>query len=262
MISTPPTQNKYITLKTQLTNTFGLSKRERATRLLHFQQLGDSKPSILMDEILALLRNPTPCLLFNQLFLERLPEDIRIQLVNDLKLTDYRVLAKRADSLWVCRDTGLDIIDDIHLPARNSPSRRAKYPLPRSSAITIALVDKLQDSVASSSKRHFLVDTEAEVSVLPATGLDTCMRQKGLPLAAANGNIINTYGTRTLSLHFSSNTYKQKILTADVTRPLQGADFLRAHSLLVNLRGKWQTQPHIILFHSVQATFPLYISVP
>ena len=29
------------------------------------------------------------------------------------------------------------------------------------------------------SKQQFLVDNGAEVSVLPATGLDTCMRQNG-----------------------------------------------------------------------------------
>jgi hypothetical protein len=52
-------------------DTFGLSKWERASRLLH---LGDSKPSALMDEMLALLGEHPPCFLFEQLFLERLPE--------------------------------------------------------------------------------------------------------------------------------------------------------------------------------------------
>ena len=45
----------------------------------------------------------------------------------------------------------------------------------------------LRDSV---SKRQFLIDTGAEVSVLPATGLDTRTRQPGTPLLAANGNSI------------------------------------------------------------------------
>ena len=56
-----------------------------------------------MDEMLALLGNHPPCLLFEQLFLERLSEDIRIQLV-DAKIEDYRQLAKRADALWSSRD--------------------------------------------------------------------------------------------------------------------------------------------------------------
>ena len=93
----------------------------------------------------------------------------------------------------------------------------------------------LSDSI---SKRQFLVDTGAEISVLPATGLDTRIRKPGLPLLAANGSSIKTYGKRTLSLHFASNKYTWNFTVAEVTRPLLGADFLRSNSLLVDLKGK------------------------
>ena len=69
LINNPPAHNKYKALKDRLIDTFGLSKRERASRLLHFRPLGDSKPSALMDEMLALLGDHPPCLLFEQLFL-------------------------------------------------------------------------------------------------------------------------------------------------------------------------------------------------
>ena len=114
LISNPPTDDKYGALKTRLTDTFGLSKQERASRLLHFRPLGDSKPSTLMDEMLALLGDHPPCLLFNQLFLERLPADIRIQLV-DAKIEDHRALAKRADALWECRDASMES-NAVHRP--------------------------------------------------------------------------------------------------------------------------------------------------
>ena len=114
LISSPPTNDKYRALKTRLTDTFGLSKQERASRLLHFRPLGDSKPSTLMDEMLALLGDHPPCLLFNQLFLERLPADIRIQLV-DSKIEDLRALAKRADALWECRDASMES-NAVHRP--------------------------------------------------------------------------------------------------------------------------------------------------
>ena len=103
LISRPPVDDKYKKLKDRLIDTFGLSKRERASRLLHFHPLVDSKPSTLMDEMLGLLGDHPPCLLFEQLFLERLPEDIRIQLV-DSKIEDHRQLAKRADALWSSRE--------------------------------------------------------------------------------------------------------------------------------------------------------------
>ena len=47
----------------------------------------------------------------------------------------------------------------------------------------------------SISKQQFLVDTGAEVSVLPATGLDQRTRQPGPPLVAANGSSIKTWNT-------------------------------------------------------------------
>ena len=56
-----------------------------------------------MDEMLALLGDHPPCLLFERLCLERLPEDIRIQLV-DAKIEDHRQLAKQAGHLWSSRD--------------------------------------------------------------------------------------------------------------------------------------------------------------
>ena len=99
LIGQPPKDDKYETLKNRLIDTFGLNKRERAARLLHFRQLGDSKPSALMDEMLALRGGHPPCLLFEQLFLERLPEDIRIHLV-DAKVEDCRELARFTDAIW------------------------------------------------------------------------------------------------------------------------------------------------------------------
>ena len=81
------------------------------------------------------------------------------------------------------------------------------------------------------SKRRFLVDTGAEVSVIPASGLDTRTRHSGPPLLAANRSSIRTYGMRALSVRFGFSTYKWNFVVADVARPLLGADFLRSNSL-------------------------------
>ena len=93
----------------------------------------------------------------------------------------------------------------------------------------------LRDSV---SKRQFLIDTGAEVSVLPATGLNTRTRQPGSPLLAANDSSMRTYETCKPSFHFASSKYQWSFIVADVTRPLLGADFLRSNSLLVDMNGK------------------------
>ena len=90
----------------------------------------------------------------------------------------------------------------------------------------------------SHSGRRFLIDTGAEVSVLPATGLDTRTGQSGSSLKAANGSSIKTYGVRTTTLRLATRQYKWEFIIADVACPLLGADFLRANSLLVDLKGK------------------------
>ena len=120
-LNNPPDSDKYRALKSHLLDTFGLSPRQRASRLLHFRPLGDSKPSALMDEMLALVADHTPCPLFEQLFLERLPDDIRIQLV-DTKFDDLRHLARRADALWSCRDMELS---SVNVATQRSGPRQA-----------------------------------------------------------------------------------------------------------------------------------------
>ncbi|KAK3873159.1 hypothetical protein Pcinc_021797 [Petrolisthes cinctipes] len=95
----PPDENKYEGIKTLLNTTFGLTRRERAAKLLHMDGLGDRKPSELMNEMLALMEGHKSCLLFEQIFLEQMPEDIRL-LLAQYTFTDPRSLAARADELW------------------------------------------------------------------------------------------------------------------------------------------------------------------
>ena len=88
------------------------------------------------------------------------------------------------------------------------------------------------------SGERFLVDTGAEVSVFPATGLITRTKQPGTSQVAANGSTIKTYGTRSIPLWLASKQYRWDFIIAEVSRPLLGADFLRANSLLVDVKGK------------------------
>ena len=106
--------------------TFNLSKWEWAARLFHTGPLGDSKPSVLIDEMLALLGNHAPYLLFEQLFLERLPEDIRVQLV-DAEIKDHQELARKADALWAARDPEVSA-NTIQSRSANPHKQRAHPP--------------------------------------------------------------------------------------------------------------------------------------
>ena len=102
LLSAPPGNAKYQALKDRLDDTYSLSEFERGVRLLHMPEQGDDKPSLLMDNMLALLDGHAPCFIFRCLFLERLPEDIRSVLAHS-KVTDCRQLAKAADTLWEAR---------------------------------------------------------------------------------------------------------------------------------------------------------------
>ena len=77
LLDTPPEDNKHTTLKERLLDTFMLSEYECSARLLSMPNLGDKKPSVLMDEMLGLLGQHTPCFLFKYIFLLQLLEDIQ-----------------------------------------------------------------------------------------------------------------------------------------------------------------------------------------
>ena len=100
-----PFDKKYEGIKKLLNNTFGLSRRARAAKLLHMDGLGDCKPSVLMNEMLALLDGHQPCLLFEQIFLEQMPDNIRF-IITDDNFTNPQQLAARADVLWQAKQQG------------------------------------------------------------------------------------------------------------------------------------------------------------
>ena len=88
------------------------------------------------------------------------------------------------------------------------------------------------------TNQSFLIDTGAEVSVVPATEQE----RQGAPLqkelVAANGSRIRCFGEKKVRLQISPRTYEWQFLVAEVRRPVIGADFLTHSSLLVDLRNK------------------------
>jgi hypothetical protein len=87
------------------------------------------------------------------------------------------------------------------------------------------------------SNIYFLVDTGAEVSIVPPTGPDL-NKPSSMNLIAANGSRIKSYGTRQMTLKINGNQYTWRFQIADVHRSILGADFLRVHGLLVDLANK------------------------
>ncbi len=91
-----------------------------------------------------------------------------------------------------------------------------------------------------SSGLRFLVDTGAEVSVIPPSRTERIIhRQENLSLQAVNNSAIATYGTRSLTLDLSlRHTFRWLFIIVDVRQPILSADFICNFRLLVDVRHK------------------------
>ncbi|XP_024939242.1 uncharacterized protein K02A2.6 [Cephus cinctus] len=89
------------------------------------------------------------------------------------------------------------------------------------------------------NRLNFLVDTGAEISVLPKRSCKGVSRETGYKLYAANGTAIKTFGTRVLALELGlQKQYHWEFCVADVEHPIIGADFLKCHNLTVDLKNR------------------------
>ena len=97
LLVSPPTENKYQAIKNFLISAFDWSEYERASALFAMPGLGDSKPSELMDSMLALMGSHKPCFLFRHLFLQQLPTHVRAPIAQS-KIEDMIYLAGKSHS--------------------------------------------------------------------------------------------------------------------------------------------------------------------
>lgn len=87
--------------------------------------------------------------------------------------------------------------------------------------------------------QRFLVDTGADISVLPPTSTERRNTHSIFNLVAANGTKIQTYGQRNITVSLGlRRQFQWTFIIADVGRPIIGADFLSYYGLLVDLTGR------------------------
>ena len=85
----------------------------------------------------------------------------------------------------------------------------------------------------------YLIDTGAQISVLPLRPGDRLNASDGIKLQAANGSSIRTFGDRSVQLDLGlAKAFTWKFTIADVSKPIIGADFLRYFGLLVDVGRK------------------------
>jgi len=82
----------------------------------------------------------------------------------------------------------------------------------------------------------FLIDTGADLCVYPRKMLNGKPQRSTYELSAANGTIIYTYGTQTLTLNLGlQRVFVWRFVVADVSKPIIGADFFAFYELLVDI---------------------------
>jgi len=99
-ISTTASDTPYEDLKKRMLAAYTPGPMEMLDLLIHHPTLGDRRPSDMMDEMLALLpKDEKPGMLFNALFLGRLPPEVKSALVS-VKFETQLDLAAEADKHW------------------------------------------------------------------------------------------------------------------------------------------------------------------
>jgi len=86
---------------------------------------------------------------------------------------------------------------------------------------------------------NFLIDTGADISLLPITGNRKMITATPLTLYAVNGSQVKTYGQKLMTLNLGLRRPITWYFTiADVGRPVIGADLLKNYGLIVDIQGE------------------------
>ena len=125
----------YGDLKARLTESFKPSVWRQVAAIIHYPDIGDGRPSHLLDAMVALLPEEEPQgKIFQGLFLEKLPVDIRDHLMAT-KHETARAMAAHADQLWDGRQ-GSQQARSISAVQQHAPRRQQAAPQRRRSPST------------------------------------------------------------------------------------------------------------------------------
>lgn len=123
--------------------------------------------------------------------------------------------------------------------------------------------NRLLYATDNNSGQKFLVDTGAQISVIPPSITDL-NNISSLELTAINGTNIKTFGTRSLTLNLGlRRAHRWIFIIADIKQPIIGADFLQHFDNLVDLKNRQLLDniTNISVHGSISNSCPLSLSV-
>ncbi|BHF83106.1 hypothetical protein SprV_0802624800 [Sparganum proliferum] len=249
LLVNPPADAPYSALKAEILRLNAVSDRQRYHQLIKEESLGDRKPSELLRRMRTLLGDTqVDEKLVKEMFLERLPADVQTILASgsqDLTLSNLAEMADRMIEVQRFQPPSVaqistssstvneQLLQQMSAMARKPASQRIDATVFSGSPCsgrTFYVCDNV-------TRRRFLVDTGAQISVVPPTPVDRRCPSPGLHLQAANCSPISTFGSRSLTLNIGlRRSFSWIFVIADVPHAILGSDFLDEFDLLVDCR--------------------------
>ncbi|XP_028173478.1 uncharacterized protein LOC114362327 [Ostrinia furnacalis] len=266
IILSPPESNKYEALKQRLLSVYEESESRQLQKLLGEMELGSQKPSQLLRKMRDLALDRVPDNTLRVMWTGHLPSSVRAVLAISAE-TKLDLLASMADKMTeqtqevnsICScstskpTTNEDLLSKIDALSKEIASlkmeqnqkqqERRFVKLTTTQATTGAGVDEISNHRLfikdKTSALNFLIDTGANISVLPATQADKRRNAPSNYLYAANGSSISVYGEKTVVLNLGlRRPYSWRFVIAAVSKPILGADFLQHYNIVVDLHGR------------------------
>ncbi|GFX13471.1 hypothetical protein TNCV_2192251 [Trichonephila clavipes] len=274
---------KYTDSQNRLLNLFKESENLRMKRLLTGIELGDMKPSQLLQKLKTVATSYISDNLIKTLWLEKLPGSIKnILVVSDENLSKLAVMADKIsdmtprteifatgksldcgeatssrDQLLLDRIQSLEEqICQLSILHKSRTKERNSF-RPKSRSCSRKRFDpkgkycyfhfRFEDYKACRKFRlfvkdrttnlHFLADSGADCSIIPATSKNK--QPPDYKLFAANGTEIPTYGIKVLNIDLGlRREFLCPFKIAKVCKGILGADFLNKFNLLIDIRNK------------------------
>lgn len=164
LILKPPTTTPYDTLKEQLTRRTAASEQRKLQQLFNTEELGDRKPSQLLRRMQQLLGNQagiTDGTFVRELFLQRLPGNVRMVLASTPDTVSLENLAELADKIVEVATPSIGAVTTPKLTTEVEQLR--------------AEVTRLQEVVESFSRRPRLPSRRSPSPARPRTPTDATL---------------------------------------------------------------------------------------